>query len=484
MSLDHLAPRSLWRHFAHLATIPHGSGDEGALRAVLIAMAQACVLEHQTDAAGNLLVRKPAVPGREARPGIVVQAHLDMVCEKHGHWPHDFARDPLRLQVGRDGWLRARGTTLGADNGIGVAAMMALMEDRTLPHGPLELLFTVAEETGMRGARGLEPGWLQGRFLINLDAECDDTLIVGCAGSRGTLLSLAVETAALPADRAAARICLGGLLGGHSGMDIHRGRANPIRLLARLVADLETRLAVRLGALEAGFSPNALAREARAVIGYPAGRRALLTEAVAHWEALLGREYAGIEPGLKIDVQDADREIRPRILTQASQRAVLDLLLVLPHGVLAMSAADSGLVETSNNLAAVATGEHRLTVSTKQRSLVDSRLEAVHAQVAAAARLAGAAVSVHGAYPPWIPRADAVLRGAAAETYRRLFGRGPRVGAMHAGLECGLIGQVYPHLEMVAIGPNLRDPHSPQERVEIASVGKFWRYLKALLAAL
>ncbi len=483
-SLQDLKPQPLWNHFARLAAIPHASGDEAALRAAIRALAQARGFDHEIDAGGNLLVRKPAAPGREAGPGTVVQAHLDMVCEKLGHSAHDFTTDALRLKVDRSGWLSAEGTTLGADNGIGVAAMMALMEDRDLIHGPLELLFTVGEESGMHGARQLRRGWLRGRYLINLDAERDDTIIIGCAGSRCTTLDLHLATAGPGPDEAAARICITGLLGGHSGMDIHRGRANPIRLMVRLVESLESALAVRLSRLEAGRSINALAREAEAVVCYPVGRWHRLAEMVAGWQDVFRREHAGTETGLRIELQAVGRECAPLVLTGASQRAVLDLLTVLPHGVLAMSGADPGLVDTSSNLAAAVTAKDLLTVSTKQRSLVESRLEAACQTVVAAGRLAGATARFHGAYPSWSPRAQSTLLTLASGIYPRLFATAPKLRAMHAGLECGLMAQAYPEIEIVAIGPNILDPHSPDERVEIASVVKFWRFLTALLGEL
>lgn len=482
-AVEDLPPRTLWRHFARIAAIPHGSGNEAGLRTAVRELAADNGLDHQVDAAGNLRVRLPATARLADRPATVLQAHLDMVCESRPERRHDFEADPLRLRIDRDRWVTAEATTLGADNGIGVAAMMALMTAGDVDHGPLELLFTVAEETGMHGARGLGPDWLSGRRLINLDAEQDDTLIIGCAGSRTTVLTLDLETEPSRADAATAVVRIAGLTGGHSGMDIHRGRANPIRLLVRL---LQSAGEVELGIvrLAAGKSLNALAREAEATVCYPVGRWRTLAGIVAAMEQDFQRSHGRVEPGMAVTIEAMEHSPRSRVWTESTRRRSLDLLTALPHGVLAVRPTDPGLVETSTNLASVAAAEGRLRIDTKQRSLTDHGLAGAAENVEAVGRLAGAAVTQEGFYPPWTPQPHSRLLETARGTYRRLFDAPARVAAMHAGLECGLIAARYPGMDIVALGPNIHDPHSPDERVEIASVAKFWRFLTTLLGDL
>ncbi len=483
MRIEDLDPQPVWRHFTRISAIPRGSGNEAGVREMIVALAQRLGLAHRVDEAGNLLVQIPAAMGPADRPPLLVQAHLDMVCEQNAGRGHDFAIDPIRPHVADQGWVTADGTTLGADNGIGVAAMMALMTGENLRHGPLGLLFTVAEETGMHGARRLSPDWLEGRGLINLDAEHDDTLIVGCAGSRWTTLELPVATRIAAADQSAARITVSGLAGGHSGMDIHRGRANPIRLLARVLRTVGQTMAIDLAGLHGGLSLNALARRAEATVAYPAGAWHGLKAAVEAEEEIFKDEFRAIDPGLCVEIRAIERETQWRIFAAADRERCLDLLTVLPHGVLTMEPGGDVLVRTSTNLASVQMRDGSLQIGTKQRSLRDSELDAAGETVAAAGRLAGFAVSTGGAYPAWRPRLDSRLLNHCIRTYEALFDRPPRVGAMHAGLECGLFAALRPELEILAIGPNILDPHSPQERVEIASVARFWRYLITILAA-
>ncbi|HDI59862.1 MAG TPA: aminoacyl-histidine dipeptidase [Desulfobacteraceae bacterium] len=483
MRIEELEPRPLWRHFARVCAIPHASGDEAALREMIVALAEQCGLPHHSDEAGNLLVQKPATAGPADRPATLVQAHLDMVCERHAASRHDFAGDPIRPCI-RDGWVVAEGTTLGADNGIGVAAMMALMTEKGLCHGPLGLLYTVAEETGMHGARRLPSDWLEGRCLINLDAERDDTLIAGCAGSRCTGLSLPVAVRPVDADREAARVVISGLTGGHSGMDIHRGRANPLKLMVRLLRAVGRGIDVDVVELHGGQSFNALARRSEAVIGFPAGSRHALQEAVRGMEKVFRDELQKADSGLCLEIQALERQPDFKALTPNARDRCLDLLAALPHGVLAMEPGADQLVRTSTNLACVRTQEAVVQIGTKQRSLLDSELAATVETVAAAGRLAGATLSPGDAYPAWRTDPRSRFLNHCVRTYETLFQSIPRVGAMHAGLECGLFAAARPGLEIVAIGPEIRDPHSPRERVAIASVKKFWRFLTTLLSTL
>jgi len=475
MALTSLQPALLWRHFQTIAAIPHPSGAELALRDHLRAWADARGLETALDRGGNLIIRKAASPGMADRVGVILQAHLDMVCQKNSGHPHDFFRDPLQLKIDR-GWVCAEGTTLGADNGIGVAAALAALEDETLVHGPLEVLLTLDEEAGMTGARALEPGVLQGELLFNLDTEEWGELYVGCAGGVDLTVSKVEQDEAIQAGWLTLDLALTGLKGGHSGCDIHLGRANAARLLASFLQGQTLRL-IRF---EAGNVRNAIPREAFATVAMPAAAVSALEAAALEAQKRFAQIYAGVEQGIALTVRAAAPATRG--LAADSGAAVLDLLLALPCGVERFSQAVPGVVETSNNLGVVRVENARFEAILLARSLIEAGMEDMAQRVEAVARLAGAQCTRANAYPGWQPDLSSRALQVVRSCVQDLFGIDPAIKVIHAGLECGLLGAPYPNLEMVSFGPTIRDPHSPAERVDIESVGHFWRLLTASLA--
>ncbi len=467
-------PRPLWAHFDRILEIPRGSGEEDRIRRHVLELAERLGLEHHTDAIGNVVVRKPGTAGREDEPVTVLQGHLDMVNEKDSDVAHDFASDPIRPR--REGeWLYATGTTLGADNGIGVATMLALLDAPT-PHGPLELLFTIDEETGLTGASGLDASMLSGRRLINLDSEDEGDVTVGCAGGAGMVLRLPLESG--PATGTALALRLRGLRGGHSGIDIVLQRGNAVKLLARILAAAVETATFRLARLEGGSKHNAIPREAEAA-ALVAGDVAAFRAAVAAEAAAVKAELQATDPDMSFEIADAASP--DRVWTPQATATALRLLEALPHGVLAMSAEIPGLVETSTNVAAVSVDGDTLVVGTSSRSSVGSALRATQRRIAAIAELAEAAVEAGHGYPGWKPDLRSPLLATVKAVQRGVYGREPKIIAVHAGLECGIIGEKAPGMDMVSIGPQIEAPHSPNERVAIESVGRFWRVLTEVL---
>ncbi len=468
-------PRPLWAHFDRILEIPRGSGEEERIRRHVVELAQRHGLEQHTDAAGNVVVRVPGTAGREAAPVTILQAHLDMVNEKDSDVAHDFARDAIRARQEGE-WLYATGTTLGSDNGIGVATMLALLEATDVPHGPLELLFTVDEERGLTGASGLDASLLSGRRLINLDSEEEAEATVGCAGAAGTVLRLPLQSG--PATGSALTLRLRGLRGGHSGLDIARGRGNALKLLARGLAAASETAAFRLASLRGGNMPNAIPREAEATV-VVAGDVAAFRAAVAAELAAVRTELQATDPGLSFE--QAEAAPPERAWTVPATATALRLLEGLPHGVLAMSPDIPGLVETSTNVATAAVDGDTLVVGSSSRSSVMSALRATQRRIAAVGMLAGAAVEQGAGYPGWKPSLESPLLARVNAVQREVFGREPGIIAVHAGLECGIIGEKVPGMDMVSIGPRIEAPHSPNERVHIESVSRFWRLLTLVL---
>lgn len=476
--VSELEPQPLWKHFDRILEIPRGSKEEDAIRAYVLEVAERNGLEHRVDGAGNVVVRKPAAGGREDAPVTVLQSHLDMVNEKNADVDHDFSADPLVPR--RDGeYLKASGTTLGADNGIGVAAMLALMDDRGVAHGPLELLFTTDEERGLAGAGKLDGSMLRGRRLLNLDTEEEGAVYVGCSGGGASHLSLPVTRTTPPAASQAIRLALRGLRGGHSGMDIHLQRGNAISLLARLLDGAASGTGFRLAEMQGGDKPNAIPREAAATVlmgesDADAFRQRLGIELERVREA-----FARTEPALAMTVEDASSS--DPALDEASTWRALHLLHALPHGVAAMSSDIPDLVETSTNLARVRLDEGGMTVLMNTRSSVAAELEALRARIRSIAHLAGAEVEEETPYPGWKPDLDSELLRDVTAVYREALGREPAIKAIHAGLETGIIGEKVPGMDMVSIGPQIESPHSPDERVRIPSVAEFWALLTRIL---
>lgn len=479
--VSELDPKALWRHFDEILKIPRASGEEGGMREYVAGVAARAGLEHRADATGNVVVGKPASPGREGAQATVLQSHLDMVNEKNSGVAHDFSRDPIRPQ--RDGeWLKATGTTLGSDNGIGVAAMLAVAEARDLAHGPLELLFTVDEERGLTGASSLDPGLLAGRRLLNLDSEEEGVLTVGCSGGADSRLSLPLVDEPVEPGSAALAVELEGGKGGHSGVDIHLQRGNALKLLARALyaASLETPL--RLADFRGGDKPNAIPREASAVAIVAAADAARSAARLEAELAAVREEYRPAEPDLAWRIGPA--AVPESAWGPTTTGRALRLLAGLPHGVLAMSYDIPGLVETSTNLARVGSQDSRLSVVLSSRSSVASALKATRQRIRAIAGLAGAEVAEGAGYPGWKPNLDSPVLAVLRRTHEEALGFAPKIGAIHAGLECGIIGEKVPGMDMVSFGPTIQFPHSPDERVHVDSVGRFYRLLTATLAAL
>ncbi|WP_242360981.1 aminoacyl-histidine dipeptidase [Anaeromyxobacter sp. SG17] len=475
--LSDLEPRLLWRYFLELSRIPRGSKHEAQAARWVADQGRALGCEVLTDALGNVLIRKPGTKGREDRPGVCLQGHVDMVCEKNEGTPHDFAKDPI--PVYRDGEVvRARGTTLGADNGIGVAAGLAVLASQDVRHGPVEVLLTIDEETGLTGAKGVAPGWFRSPYLLNLDSEEEGELTIGCAGGVDTVATRKVALSAPAPGTLPLRIKLSGLKGGHSGVDIAAGRGNSIRILAQVLDALVERHGIALATVSGGNKRNAIPREASAMVRVDAGREAALREDVARlareWRAALG----AFDPNLAIDVEPGEAD---RVMSPGDARAVLGLLLAGPHGVEAMSPAIPGLVQTSTNLGLVQTQDGTVLVTFLTRSAIDASRQALAARIAAACALAGFEASQEGGYPGWKPEPGSSLVKLVDRVHAEVFGKPMIVKAIHAGLECGLIGEKYPGVEMASIGPDIKDAHTPDEHARIASVAAFWRLLVAVL---
>ncbi len=478
--LTSLKPEKLWKHFSQILTIPHGSGNEKALASHIINLAKSWGLEARQDKVGNVVVRKAASPGKENSPGVVLQAHLDMVCEKNSDVSHDFLKDPIQAYVDGD-WVKARGTTLGADNGVGLAACLAILEDRTLTHGPLECLFTVDEETGLTGAFKLGKDMLTGSLLLNLDSEDEGTFTIGCAGGADSEISLPLaRKKKKPAQVLLVKIS--GLRGGHSGLDINLGRGNALKLLARVLATASEKFKLELISLAGGSKRNAIPREAWALVGFDKNvRRALVRFLQKEFEAIKS-EYRVTEPELAYDLRNSIDTGFP--LTVESQNRLLGLILALPHGVMAMHPQIAGLVETSSNLAIVNTEPKAARIICNTRSSVFTALEAVRLVIRSCCQLAGVRVNQPQGYPAWTPNLDSKLLQKMVEIYHNLFQKEPEVKAVHAGLECGIIGEKYAGMDMISFGPTIRYPHSPDERVSLSSVEKFWQFLLEALEKL
>ena len=470
-------------YFDQINAIPRCSKSEQRIREWLSRWAAERNLETNGDAAGNLVVQVPASAGCEQAPTIVIQGHMDMVCEKTPDASHDFTQDPIRSHMEGE-WLTADKTTLGADNGIAIAYALALAEDRDVIHPPLELLFTVDEESGLTGVKQMDPGLIKGRRLINLDSEDEGIFTIGCAGGEDTRLTMTLQPEPLPADFACMRLVVGGLRGGHSGIDIHKQRANANRLLARTLDQIQRKTACRLVHLTGGSRHNAIARDAAAVFAIESGANGTVAQLVGEMEATLKQEVGGKEPDLLVRVQDDPPSIVSSALSLADSRRAVSLLLALPHGVAGMSTTVDGLVETSCNLATTALDNGRLSILTSQRSASPSRLAEMTAMIEAVGSLAGATSHGGSHYPPWQPDLDSQLLQASKTVYATLFGRQPVIQIIHAGLECAIIGDLCPGMQMISFGPTIRNPHSPDERLLVPSVGKVWQLLVALLASL
>ena len=478
--IENLEPRYVWGHFDKIRQIPRPSKHEEKIREHLLAWANEHGFETRTDKVGNTVVAVPASKGHEKAPILVLQAHMDMVCEKNADVKFDFARDPIQLRTEGD-WLYARGTTLGADNGIGMASAMAIVDDPDAVHGPIEILITVDEETGLTGAMQLDPSMVKGRRLLNLDTEELDAIYIGCSGGGNSEITIPVAREQAPGNGAFLDVRVTGLRGGHSGMDIVLQRGNAVQALARCIAKGSGTAKTRLASIEGGSAHNAIPREAFAIISVEAASKDAFERAVRDEAAAIKGELGAADPELTVEVRPATQT---RVLDAESQRRVLAVLLALPHGVAAMSLDVPGLVETSNNLAAVHTDENAVRVLVSVRSSIRSALMALRARVEFVADLAGGTIAHNDAYPGWKPNLKSEVLAATQRVHERSLGKKAELKAVHAGLECGVIGEKLPGMDMVSIGPWIESPHSPSERVNIPSVATFWKFLKALVKEL
>lgn len=478
MNISELNPKSVWKHFYSLTQIPRPSKKEERAILFLEKFGKDMGLETIKDGIGNIIIRKPATPGMENRKGIILQAHIDMVPQKNSDKVHDFEKDPIQPRI-VDGWVYATGTTLGADNGLGLAVAMAVLESKDLVHGPVEALFTVDEETGMTGARMLQPGIIKGDILINLDSEDEGELYVGCAGGLDATATFTYKNEKTPAGLAGYKLSVTGLKGGHSGMDIVLGRGNANKTIVRLLLPLIEEFGARVASIEGGSLRNAIPREAFAHLAIAASNEKGAKDLVARHLAEIKSELSAHEPDLNIVLERADLPAEV-IDADTALKAVL-AVYGSPNGVERMSDAMPGLVETSNNLAIVKSENGKIQVKCLMRSSVDSAKDILAQSLGSVFKLAGAEVEFTGGYPGWKPNMNSDILSTMKEVYKDLYGREPEVKAIHAGLECGILGGIYSNWDMISCGPTIRSPHSPDERVNIETVEKWWNYVIKVL---
>ncbi|MGM9759075.1 MAG: aminoacyl-histidine dipeptidase [Parabacteroides sp.] len=477
--IKNLSPKPVWNYFYSFTQIPRPTGHMEAVTQFVESVGKGLGLETLRDGVGNVLIRKPATPGRENRKTVTLQAHLDMVPQKNATVQHDFLTDPIDAYV-EDGWVKARGTTLGADNGIGASLALAVLADDTLQHGPLEALFTIDEEQSMDGAFGLKPNFLQGEILLNCDSEKEGELFVGCAGGADLNISFQFkEDTYVPQGDVAVKITLSGLKGGHSGVDIHLGRANANKLMFRFLKEAVCDYGARLSAVEGGNMRNAIPREAWAVVTIPGDNVEALWELVSDYQEMYQAEYAGIESGIRFEVEMT--ELPKTLIPEEIQDDLINAIEGCQNGVISMLHDFPGTVESSSNLSIVKTSDELIEIKILVRSSSESRKEAVCSSLESIFSMAGAKVEQPDGYNGWQPNINSPVLGVMKETYQQLFGKEPAVEVMHAGLECGIIQGAYPQMDMISIGPDLEHPHSPDERVCIASVENTWRFITAVL---
>jgi len=473
-----LNPKAVWKHFYSLTQIPRPSKHEKAVVDFVIKFGKENGLETIVDEVGNVVIRKPATPGIENRKGIILQGHLDIVPQKNSDKQHDFEKDPIEVYIDGD-WVTANGTTLGADNGIGVAAAMAVLEDKSLVHGPVEALFTIDEETGMTGAFALKPNLLKGDILINLDSEDEGELYVGCAGGLDANIELEYKNETVPSNYIFYKFSVKGLKGGHSGLDINSGRANAIKLLFRFLKYADKNLDIRISSIDGGSLRNAIPREAFIVAGVPQDKVSALEQAVAMHLKVYKSEFSAVEPDFSFTIEKVDT---PSIIIDSkAQWSITRAVFGCPNGVVRMSDSMPGLVETSTNFARIYTKDNIIYAQCLLRSSVDSAKDALAEKIASVFELANAKITFSGAYPGWKPNMESPILKVMQEVYHKNWGKVPEIKAIHAGLECGILGGVYPNLDMISFGPTIRYPHSPDEKVNIKTVKLFWDFLVEVL---
>ncbi len=473
-----LQPAEVWRYFHEITQIPRASRKEEQIIQYLLDFAKKHNLEAKRDKADNVLISKAATKGMENSTPVILQSHTDMVCEKNSDVEHDFDNDPIVTRIDGD-WVKATGTTLGGDDGIGVAASLAILAASDIQHGPLECLFTSDEETGMTGAFGLESGFMKGKILLNLDSEDEGEVFIGCAGGIDTVAEFECKTEKLADKYYACKIMVSGLNGGHSGDEIDKGLANSNKLLNRFLHRISSKTDLRLETFDGGNLRNAIPREAWAIIHVPFSDKELIRKELNIYTSEVKEEYAITEKGLQIDMETVESDAE--VLTKDLSETLIKSLYACPHGVIAMSQSVKGLVETSTNLASVKFKDNKIVIGTSQRSSVNSALYDIANMVASVFQLAGAKAEHSDGYPGWAPKLDSEILKVTEAAYERLFDEKPIVRAIHAGLECGLFLTKYPHLDMISFGPTIKGAHSPEERMNIPTVTKFWDLLVEVL---
>ena len=478
-TLQDLQPPAVWQNFYKLTQVPRPSNHEEKAREFMMNWAKEHHIEARMDEAGNIIMSKPATPGMENRKGVILQGHLDMVPQKNEDTAHDFTKDPIQAYVDGE-WVRAKGTTLGADNGMGVAAAMAVLTATDIPHGPVEVLITATEETGMDGAIGLKTGELKGEILLNMDSESEGELYVGCAGGLDSTFEFNCEEEKTPAASKAYKLAVKGLKGGHSGMDINLGRGNSNLLLFRFLKANATMLQLRLASINGGSLRNAIPRESFAVVTVPETQAEKLIQQVKEFETIYKSELQLTEPDLQFFSEET--ELPAQVMSKDLQARLINAIVACPNGVVRMSDAMAGTVETSNNLALIQSKDGKVVINTLMRSFVETAKDALAESLDAVFELAKAdKIVFDGAYPGWKPNPDSAILKLMKNIYQKMYGKEPRVMAIHAGLECGILGSKYANWDMISFGPTICHPHSPDEKVNIVSVGKFWDYLKETL---
>jgi dipeptidase D len=469
--INKLLPERLWYYFTEILKIPRPSKNEGKILNYILDFGKKHNLETIQDETENILIRKPATKGFEQLKPVVLQSHVDMVCEKNSDMEFDFFTDAIQAWI--DGnWVKSKGTTLGADDGIGIAAQLALLEATNIHHGPIECLFTVDEETGLTGANGLKPGFLKSEILLNLDSEDEGELFIGCAGGKDTLAKLKFGMEKVPESYEFFKIKVSGLTGGHSGDDIQKGRANANKLLNRILWQSSKDVGLRITTIDGGNLRNAIAREAFAIVSVPASYSKVLNDFVKQFHLIAKDEFKVTEPDLQVKIETQSKS--DYVIDSNTQNNLLNSIYGCPHGVIAWSAEIPNFVETSTNLASVKITGDVITISTSQRSSVESAKNDICNMVASVFKLAGAEVNHSDGYPGWKPNSNSEIVEITRKAYLDLFKNEPQVKAIHAGLECGLIGHVYPKMDMISFGPTIKGAHSPDERLDISSVSKFW----------
>jgi dipeptidase D len=476
--IENLEPKLLWKQFDEIRKIPRCSKKEEKIRKYLLDFAEKQGLESKTDTAGNVVIIKPASSGKEDKPTTVLQGHMDMVCEKNSDVDFDFDKDPIQLEKKED-ILKAKGTTLGADDGIGMAIALAILEDKDLKLGAIEALFTVDEETGLTGAFALEKHMLTGKKLLNLDSEDFGVVTVGCAGGGNSDITLPIKKVDLKDDLEALKINISGLKGGHSGVDIHEQRGNAVKLLTRVIWKINKDFDIKIAELKGGDKHNAIPRESQAVICYKKSDKEKISKTIDEEKNDIKEEIKPIDPGFQLKTENIDKPAK--VLNEDSQKRILNLLHALPHGVEKMSYDIPDMVETSTNLAKVTMDDNNANILLSSRSSIMSALQNLRDRINSIATLSGAKVEEEEPYPGWKPDMTSDLLKLSKKVFKDMYNKEPVVEAIHAGLECGIIGEKYPGMEMISIGPTVKAPHSPDERVHISTVDKTYKYVLELL---